>query len=103
MGRRTITYALAVFALPMVGCTTKPVPVPNEYEVAIKSLDKAWLAECRGLGDRPDGQVGSLLQDFTDLSAVAAPCRADHNALVKYLAPLIEKAAAEDTADDLPD
>lgn len=79
-------------ALSLAGCGSKPVPPPNEYRIALQELDSAWLTECLGLGDIPDRRVGTLLQDFTDLVSVAAPCRADHNALVQYLKPLVEKA-----------
>lgn len=97
MGSRTKTYAviaLAIVAASVVGCDRHRVQPPNEYRIALQELDTAWLAECRGLGDLPDRAVGTLLQDFVDLSGVAAPCRADHNALVEYLKPLVEKAKA---------
>ena len=96
MGSRQKTYAVA-FALLLAGCSTKaPEPV-NEHALALANVDAAWLAECQGLGDKPDRAVGTLLQDFVDLTKVAVPCREDHNALVQYLKPLIDKAKAGDT------
>lgn len=97
MGSRAKTYAIALLtfiAVSLTGCGGQPVQPPNEYRIALAQLNTSWLDVCRGLGDIPDRAVGTLLQDFVDLSGVAAPCRADHNALVEYLTPLIEKARA---------
>jgi hypothetical protein len=95
MGRSTQAYAMILIALSLAGCCKDYVEPPNEYRIALQELDTAWLAECQGLGDLPDRSVGTLLQDFVDLTKVATPCRADHNALVRYLGPLIQKAKGE--------
>lgn len=97
MGSSQKSYALMgllIIGLSLAGCQSRPVQPADEYKLALQELNAAWLAECQGLGDLPDRKVGTLLQDFTDLSAVATPCRADHNALVRYLKPIIEKAKA---------
>jgi len=95
MESRTRAYAL-ILLLALTGCAGRATEVtpPNEYEVALQELDTQLIKRCQGLGDLPDTAVGSLLQDFVNLSAVATPCRANHNALVDYLTPLIEKAKA---------
>jgi hypothetical protein len=97
MGSCQKPYALIgllLIALSLTGCPFNPVKPANEYQIALQELDVSWLDECRGLGDVSDRKVGTLLQDFTDLSGVAAPCRLNHNALVEYLRPIIEKAKA---------
>lgn len=96
MGSRQKTYAVA-FTLLLTGCGSRPVEQPNEYAVALANVEPSWLVECQGLGDKPDRAVGTLLQDFVDLTKVAVPCREDHNALLKYLQPLIDKAKAGGT------
>lgn len=93
MERCTRAYAL-IALLALAGCSTpatQPTP-PNEYEVALQELDRQLIKRCEGLGEKPDNAVGTLLQDFTDLAKVAAPCRENHNALVDYLLPLVDKA-----------
>lgn len=100
MGSRQKTHAIAgllFIALSVSGCAQAPVPPPNEYKIALQELDTSWLDECQGLGDKPDRKVGSLLADFTTLAPLASICRTNHNALVEYLKPLIEKAKAGDS------
>jgi hypothetical protein len=97
MGSCQKSYAIAgllIIALSLTGCPSNPVQPANEYKLALEQADPAWFDECQGLGDITDRKVGTLLQDFTDLSGLAAPCRADHNALVRYLKPFMEKAKA---------
>lgn len=97
MGSRPQTHAvmaLLFIGLSLTGCGTKPPEPTNEYKIALQGLDASWLVKCQGLEDIPDRKVGTLLQDFVDLTKVAVPCRADHNALLDYLKPLIDKAKA---------
>lgn len=93
MGSRQKTYAVA-FALLLTGCGTKAPEATNEYAIALAAIEPSWMDECQGLGDKPDRAVGTLLQDFVELTKVAVPCRVNHNALREYLQPLIDKAKA---------
>lgn len=96
MGRVKINHAVVFgMALFAAGCTGKPPKEPNEYLIALKGVSEEQMTPCGGLGEAPENQVGNLLQDFNDLSAACAPCRARHNSLVEYLRPLIEKAKAD--------
>lgn len=97
MGSCQKSYALVgllIIGLSLTGCSSRPVQPPNDYRNSLEQVNEAWLDECQGLGELPDKKVGSLLQDFTDLSGVAVPCRENHNALVRYLKPIIDKAKA---------
>lgn len=96
MARRTYAHAVVLgLALFGAGCTHQSTaPEVNEYQIALKQIPEEYLKQCESLGPPPENQVGNLLQDFNDLSAVSAPCRALHNELVQYLTPLIQKAKA---------
>lgn len=87
--RYAVVLGLALFG---GGCTPHRAPEPNEFQIGLAQIKDEMTKDCEALGAPPGNQVGNLLQDYNDLTAIAAPCRERHNALVYYLRPLIEKA-----------
>lgn len=95
MGRRTQLVPL-ILALALGGCNTAPEqPTDTELVIALKSIKDEWLEDCKGLGDRPGGEVGDLLQDFANASALGAECRERHNSFARYLRPLVQRVKSQ--------
>ena len=85
----------SIIAALLAGCTTvktqDSVKIKSETEIAVSELKLEWLTECEGLGGVAENEVGALLQDFVDLSALFAVCQARHKDLVQYLVPIVKK------------
>lgn len=90
--------------LALVGCpaTIRTVPkvTKSETEIATEQIKAEWLKPCDELAAQsPENQTGNLLLDYVDLSSIAAVCKARHNSLVEYLAPVVLKEKARMTQD----
>ncbi|ALT58018.1 hypothetical protein FDG94_gp025 [Pseudomonas phage SM1] len=91
------TYAVAVvfgMALFAAGCSNKQPQEPNEYQIALKSIPDDLLRQGPVLGPPPGNSVGDLLDDYNDAVSVGSQCTARHAALIRLLAPLVQKAKA---------
>lgn len=96
MAKRAITHAVGIAALSLAlmgaSCQPQPSAGPDEFRIALREIKTEHLAKCQGLGEAPENSTGDLLQDFANLASVSATCRAKHNTLIDYLAPVVEKA-----------
>lgn len=64
----------------------------SETEIAVAAIKAEWLKPCEGLlTPTPENAVGNLLQDYADMAAALAECRARQNDLVEYLSPVVKK------------
>jgi len=81
----------------VTGCATVP-PVArfkSETELAVAATKTEWLKRCEIpgslAGGMPDNNVGSLLQDYADMTSAFAECRLRYNSLIDYIEPIVKK------------
>lgn len=106
-GRR-LGIALGLLATALLaGCPAtvsrvppQPVETRTQTEIDIAAIKDEWLAKCPGLSkeSRPENKAGALALDYNAVVAIAAPCRTNHNGLVEYLKPIVEREKARNKA-----